>query len=199
MYRKLGIFGGSFNPIHIGHLIIATFFVTEFDLDACVFVPNHISPFKIEDNELAPDNFRVEMLRLAIEDNPKFFIDPYEINKGGVSYTFETILHFKELYKETELFLLIGSDQAQKFTFWKNWNIILENSNLVIAKRSLSSPNKNFLPGDFLSKVYLLDNPVIEISASMIRERIRKGKPIDYLVPEKVKKYIFQNKLYCTE
>ncbi len=195
---QIGIFGGSFNPVHIGHLIIANFFVEEFKLDYCYFVPNFISPFKIEEYELIPPQGRLEMLKIAIEDNPKFKIDSFEIDKGGISYTFETIQYFQHRFPYSKLFLLIGSDQAEKFTQWKNWGTILNASYLVIARRTLNNLDLQYsnIPSSFHSKIFFLNNPLIEISSSNIREYIKKGFSIKYLVPEKVNNYLEKNKFF---
>jgi len=195
---KIGIFGGSFNPVHIGHLIIAQHFVEELNLDYCYFVPNYISPFKIGDNEIIPSHTRLEMLRLATEDNPKFIIDTFEINKADISYTYQTILYFKNKFPSAQLFLLVGSDQAEKFTSWKNWETILDNANLAVAKRKpevFDPPQYNF-PSEYSKKVIHLSNPIIEISSSSIRNYLKSGRAIRYLVPEKIFNFIISNKLF---
>ncbi|MGB9770850.1 MAG: nicotinate (nicotinamide) nucleotide adenylyltransferase [Candidatus Kapaibacteriota bacterium] len=194
----IGIFGGSFNPVHIGHLIIANFFVNEFTLDKCFFVPNHISPFKLNDPEQLDDYHRLKMLELAIKGNPKFAIDTYEIDKKAISYSFETILYFKSKFQTANLFFLIGTDQLEKFTQWKSWNIILENANLVVARRNFVETKKDFLPIEYHNKIFFLNNPIIEICSTLIRDLIKANKSIDYLVPEKVKTYIQKNNLYST-
>ncbi len=194
--KKIGLFGGSFNPIHIGHLIVANFFVCEFGLDYCFFEPAFISPFKLHQQDLVSEQHRLKMISLAIKGNPKFKIDTYEIEKAGISYSFETILHFKAKFPNSSIFFLIGSDQIDKFTQWKNWKIILENSFLVVAKRVFKPINKNFVPLEYEEKIYFLDNPIIGISSTQIREFITRDIPIDYLVPKEVKKYINDNELY---
>ncbi|MEJ5286350.1 MAG: Nicotinate-nucleotide adenylyltransferase [Candidatus Kapaibacterium sp.] len=193
---NIGIFGGSFNPIHIGHLIIANFFISNFNLDQCYLVPNHKSPFKIEDQEQIADQYRLEMINLAIEGNPKLQVDTYEIKKGGISYSFETVLHFKNKFTSSNLFFLIGTDQAKKFTLWKNWKTILENCYLVVARRDFEPISKDFVPNEFHNSIFFLQNPIIEISSTLIRDLVQNGKSIDYLVPEKVKNYIYRNNLY---
>ncbi|MCX7908067.1 MAG: nicotinate (nicotinamide) nucleotide adenylyltransferase [Ignavibacteria bacterium] len=192
----IGIFGGTFNPIHLGHLIIANFFVSDFHLDFCYFVPNHISPFKIENDEIAPDEQRLEMISLAIKENPKFLVSTFEIEKKGISYSFETVLYFKSTFSQSKLYFLIGSDQIENFTFWKNWETILENAELVVAKRNYRKINIPTNLEPYLKKINFLDNPIIEISSSLIRQLISKNKSIDYLVPNEVRKYIFDNDIY---
>ncbi|MFN3306502.1 MAG: nicotinate (nicotinamide) nucleotide adenylyltransferase [Candidatus Kapaibacteriota bacterium] len=194
--KKIGLFGGSFNPIHIGHLIVANFFVCEFDLDYCFFQPTFISPFKLHQENTVSEQHRLKMISLAIRGNPKFKIDTYEIDKAGISYSFETILHFRAKFPNSTIFFLVGSDQIDKFTQWKNWKVILENSYLVVAKRDFKPENKNFVPSEYADNIYFLNNPIIGISSTQIREFISNNIPIDYLVPKEVKKYIFDNKLY---
>lgn len=193
---NIGIFGGSFNPVHIGHLIVAHFFIIDFNLEICYFVPNHRSPFKINDQEQLPDHHRLRMLELATASNPQIAIDTFEIDKGGVSFSFETILHFKEKFNSANLYFLIGSDQAYKFTQWKNWETILANANLVVARRNFEPLDKTFLPEKFHALIHFLQNPIIEISSTLVRDLIKRGKPIDYLVPDPVKNYINENKLF---
>lgn len=196
--KRIGIFGGSFNPVHIGHLIIAEYFTEDLNLDICFFIPNHISPFKVNDSELILGSHRLEMLNLSIQDNPKFFTDDFEIKKSGISFTFETILYFKRKYRDDSLFLLIGSDQIPNFNQWKNWEIILNNSALVVARRNIldaKSTDTN-VASEYLEKIIYLNNPVIEISSTEIRNRIKSRKSIKYLVPTNVQSYIESNRLY---
>lgn len=197
--QRIGIFGGSFNPVHIGHLIIAEYFVEDLNLDACFFIPNHTSPFKVKDSELISSLHRLEMLNLSIQNNPKFFVDDFEIKKGGISFTFETILHFREEHPNDSLFLLIGADQIANFTQWKNWKIILNNSILVVAHRNISGGMKKIdtnIFAEYPERIIYLKNPAIEIASTEIRNRIKSGKSIKYLVPETVQSYIESNKLY---
>ncbi len=196
---RIGIFGGSFNPIHIGHLITAEYFVEDCNLDTCFFVPNHISPFKINDSELISSLHRLEMLNLSIQNNPKFLVNDFEIKKGGISFTFETILYFKGIYPNDSLFLLMGTDQIANFNQWKNWEIIVNNSIIVAAHRNVSSGTEKIDRGvfaEYSQKIVYLKNPIIEISSTEIRNRIKSGKSIKYLVPESVRAYIESNRLY---
>jgi nicotinate-nucleotide adenylyltransferase len=138
------------------------------------------------------------MLRLATEDNPKFIIDTFEINKADISYTYQTILYFKNKFPSAQLFLLVGSDQAEKFTLWKNWETILDNANLAVAKRKpeVFDPTKYNFPSEYSKKVIHLSNPIIEISSSSIRNYLKSGRSIRYLVPEKIFNFIISNKLF---
>lgn len=203
--QKIGIIGGSFNPVHIAHLIIAERFIEQVELDLCVFVPTFISPFKAgaASEYISSAKARFEMLRLAIQYNPKFEIDDHELLRQGISYTFDTVQYFRNKYPNIELYLLIGSDQAVRFTEWKNWQEILESVRLCIVSR----------PGDFIdaSKIMLLDEsnhkfpkpininaPLIDISSSEIRDRANHDRSIKFLVPDSVEKYINDNQLYTS-
>lgn len=194
--KKIGLFGGSFNPIHLGHLIVANFFVHKFELDYCIFEPTFISPFKLHQQDTTSEQHRLKMITLAIKGNPKFQIDTYEVEKGGISYSFETILHFKAKHPNSTIFFLIGSDQTDKFTQWKNWKTILETCFLVVAKREFKPINRNFVPVEYEEKIFFLNNPIIGISSTQIREFVAQNIPIDYLVPKEVKKYIYDHELY---
>ncbi|MCX7879616.1 MAG: nicotinate (nicotinamide) nucleotide adenylyltransferase [Ignavibacteria bacterium] len=207
--HSLGIFGGTFNPIHIAHLVIATFFVEEYDLNKCFFVPNYLPPLKSTDEELATPEHRKNMIRIAISGNPKFELEEFEINRGEISYTYETVAYFRNSFPNSKIFLLIGSDQALKFAQWKNWLYIVENVNLVVANRPLSFISKNYLLSylnkniqndslnlDFEEKINILNCPLIEISSSDIRKRIKLGLNCSYLLTREVENYIIENRLY---
>jgi nicotinate-nucleotide adenylyltransferase len=201
--QKIGIIGGTFNPIHIGHLIIADHFQNELGLNKCFFVPAWLSPFKTEDPaaQEIPAEHRVNMLRLAIEGNTYFDIDLFEIEKKGISYTYDTVQHFMARFPEAELFLYIGSDQAKSFTEWGNWEKIIKQTQLCIAARpeSYSIDEKNVITKNLTvngKSPYWLETPLLEISSSDIRERVISNKSIRYLVPEKVREYISVKRLY---
>jgi len=202
--QKIGIIGGTFNPIHFGHLIIANYFLTELELYKCFFVPAWLSPFKTEDisaKSISADH-RVNMLRLAIEDNSCFDIDLYEIEKQGISYTYDTVQHFMSRFPKQEIHLLIGTDQAKSFTEWGNWQKILEHSNICIAARpdSFSRDYKNEISKKLTvndKKPCWLNTPLLEISSTSIRDRVSLKRSIKYLVPENVREYIKVNQLYA--
>ncbi len=202
--QKIGIVGGSFNPVHIAHLIIADRFTEQLALDRTFFVPAYRSPFKLEEDphEIATAQQRVEMLRLAIADHPKFAVEEYEIRRGGVSYTIDTVQYFREQFPRAALFLLIGSDQAAAFTRWHRWEEILQQVQICIARRPFAVP-----PDIERALTYTLtyegkapvwiDAPLLAISATMIRQRVQQGKSIRYLVPAAVERYIRSQKLYA--
>lgn len=196
--QKIGIFGGTFNPFHLGHIFIAEFFFKNCFLDKCFFLPSFISPFKINSNFVCEDNhYQLTILQLALENFPNFFIDDFEILRKEISYTYLTIEHFQQMYPNDKLYLLIGSDQAEKFHLWKNWEFILENATLVIANRNSDVNSEyQFRKEKPNCKVIFLNNPIIDISSTQIRYNIKNGIDCSNLLNQKVYKYILKNNLY---
>ncbi|MCU0427321.1 MAG: nicotinate (nicotinamide) nucleotide adenylyltransferase [Candidatus Kapabacteria bacterium] len=201
---KIGIIGGSYNPPHIAHLIIADRFTEQMKLDLTFFVPAYRSPFKISDDsfESSTSQQRLEMLDLAIESNEKFELDTVEIDREGVSYTIDTLKHFRQKFgAEAELYLLVGGDQAAAFTKWKDWEEILGYVQLCIARRPHTiSPDVEraiafHLSTDERSPVWI-EAPILAVSSTEVRQRVAQNQSIHYLVPENVRQYIYHNNLY---
>lgn len=190
--RKIGIFGGSFNPIHMGHLITANAIREIRNLDTIIFIPCFISPHKTDRHPM-DSKYRMEMVKLAIEGNSHFSCSDYEIQKTGVSYSIDTIRYFKQQHPELEL--IIGYDNLVVFDTWKDPREIVKLVKLVVLKRKLDN-SESVGENEFFKFANIIQTPVIEISSSIIRERIKEKKSFDYLVPEKVKKYIVENNLY---
>ncbi len=193
MNKKIGLLGGSFNPIHEAHTSVANYFIKQHSADKVVFIPCNVSPFKTNES-IAPNNHRLEMVKIAIQDSPLFDVSEYELDNNGISYTFQTIQHFKGLYPADKLCLLVGGDQAENFHNWKNWQFILDNADIYVAlRKGYKIPTYEF---ESYKKAIYMEMPFIEISASAIREKIVKGeKDIDYLHPE-VESYILKNYIY---
>ena len=202
MPQRIGIYGGTFNPVHNAHLIMAEHFCEEMSLDKCFFVPANISPFKTNNSSalsISSEN-RLEMLQIAIEENPKFVVDTFEIEKPDVSYTYLTVDYFREKYQNDGLFLLLGSDQALFFNKWKNWEQILSKVQICIAARNKLSKLKikeiNKLLTYKQKKPFFLNSPLIDISSTDIRNKIKTKKSIKYLVPDKLIDFIEKKRLY---
>jgi nicotinate-nucleotide adenylyltransferase len=197
---KIGIFGGTFDPVHIGHLIIAERFCEIMELDKCLFVPTYLSPFKIEKNPIIPIEIRLKMLEIAINSNPIFEIETYEISRQEVSYTIDTIKYLQSKYPNDELYLLIGADQAKDFHLWKDFKEIMSILHLCVAKRGLDY-ELNVYPFELYlnnnsKQIYKLNTPIIEISSTEIRERIKEGKTVEYLLSANVYNFIKDNNIY---
>ncbi|CUU02476.1 nicotinate-nucleotide adenylyltransferase [Candidatus Thermokryptus mobilis] len=192
---KIGIFGGTFNPPHYGHLIVAEFIREEVGLDKIIFIPCSIPPHKQNDEylfQIASPEHRFEMVKLATTGNKFFEVSDVEINRGGVSYTIDTVNYFVSNFPKEKFYLLIGADQFAEFHTWRKPDEIVQKVNLIVFNR----PGFVIPQTEFSKFATFITIPNIEISASTIRKRIKLGKSIKYLVPPAVEEYIFANKLY---
>jgi nicotinate-nucleotide adenylyltransferase len=187
---KIGILGGSFNPVHKAHLKLATHFLETYDAEKVVFVPCYVSPFKV-DEFTASAKHRTNMLKLATQENSNFEINTYEVDNEEVSYTIDTVNHFNKLYPNEQLCLVIGGDQAENFHKWKDWQEILDIVDIYVAlRKGYKIPTYNF---EVYKKAIYMEMPFVEISASEIRENLDKHS--EYLNKE-VKEYILENGVY---
>jgi nicotinate-nucleotide adenylyltransferase len=186
-----GIYGGNFDPVHNGHLITAMKVFGERKLDKILFIPAYISPFK-EGIKAADPLHRINMLKEAISGVSFFDYSDIEIKSGGVSYTVETLRELKKHYDRLEL--IIGYDNLLEFPKWKEPDEILKLARVLVLKRN--QQNIKDERNRFFEQVVFPDTPVIEISSTDIRERVKYNLPIDFLVPDKVKEYIYKNNLY---
>lgn len=186
---KIGILGGTFNPIHIGHLILAQEVREKLNLDKIIFVPTYLPPHK-DNSDIAPASTRMIMVKLAIKGNKCFLISDIEIKRNGCSYTIDTIKEFKKMYIQDELYFIIGSDLLKYLDDWKDLNEIIKMVNFIVATR----------PGYLLEKIpsYISTIPIraVDVSGFEIRKAIRENRSFRYLVPDVVYKYIIKNKLY---
>jgi nicotinate-nucleotide adenylyltransferase len=188
---KVGIFGGTFDPIHHGHLITAQSVREIRDLDKIIFIPSFISPHKADVNSASPEH-RMNMLKLAVEGIDFFEVSDYEIKKEGISYTIDTLKEFKKKYDKLEF--IIGYDNIFKFHTWKNPDEIMKITKILVLKRKSSLPPPH--EDKYVKSALFVETRGIEISATDIREKVKQGMPIHYLVPEKVKEYIYSFNLY---
>jgi nicotinate-nucleotide adenylyltransferase len=186
---KIGILGGTFNPIHIGHLILAEEAREKLELDKVIFVPAYLPPHK-DDSDIAAAGERLTMLKLAIKGNGYFAVSDIEIKRDGRSYTIDTIKEFKIRYPHDDLYFIIGSDLLTYLEEWKDLAQIIKMVKFIAATR----------PGYPLEKIpsYISTIPIraVDISGFAIRQAIKENKSFRYLVPEAVHKYIIRNKLY---
>lgn len=196
---KTGIFGGTFNPIHKGHVNLVNRISEKVSLDRILVIPTNIPPHKIT-NDLADDEARLEMCHLAFEDNPKAEISDYEIKQGGKSYTILTLEHLMKVYPDDEFFLIIGSDMLLTFHEWKDYQKILKLCTIVAAARSKADIVKIKPYAQKLiamgGKCIVVDVEPYEISSSQLRELIANKEQYTCYLPEKVVKYIVNKKLY---
>ena len=186
---RLGVFGGSFDPVHVGHLIVAEAAADILQLEKILFVPARVQPFKIGQHSASAED-RVAMLQLAIAENPRFSLDRREIERDGPSYTVDTL---RELHSETpqdELFLLVGADAAWDLPRWHDAELLTRYANLI----ALSRPGLEIPDFEMISNA--VDVPAINLSATHIRQSISKGVSLRYLLPSAVLEYIESNGLY---
>jgi nicotinate-nucleotide adenylyltransferase len=191
--KKLGVLGGTFDPIHVGHLVLAEQVREKFQLEKIIFIPSASPPHKTE-QKLSPANHRFEMTRLAVEGNRYFFVSDIELKREGLSYTVETLRRLKELYKDSEIYFLTGSDVLDEITTWKDPEVIYKLAKIVIAVRpgfDELDPKDHFAKKSIIAKITGVD-----ISSTQIREKVKKGESIKYLVPAKVEEYIRKKNLY---
>ena len=193
---RLAILGGSFNPIHLGHLNLAFHSYKELAYDKIAIVPAYISPFKIfcKDTEVED---RLKMIDLAIADKPYMYCELYEIERQGVSYTIDTINYLYQKFPDLEgkIGLIIGDDLKEKFSLWKNSDELIEKTDIIIGRRNEKEDlNSCLQKKDFPFKE--LNNDILNISSSMIRESILKGEDFSSLVSKEVYAYIKENGLY---
>lgn len=188
---SIGLFFGSFNPIHIGHLIIAQHVLEHAGLDRIWFVVSPHNPLK-ERRTLARDSDRLHLVRLAIEDNPRFHASNVEFQLPKPSFTVDTLAYLREQYPETAFHLLMGGDNLATLAKWKNHEILLRDYPILVYRR----PGQPDTPFDQHPGVRFFDAPLLDISATFIREQIREGKSIRYLVPDAVFAYLEGSALY---
>ena len=181
---KVGVFGGSFDPVHVGHLAIANAALDELDLDRVYFVPARRSPLK-QDGPIATPGDRLAMLTAATEGEPRFRVSPIELDREGPSFTVETL---ESLRGEGELFLILGSDAYADFERWRAPERIRALATIVLAARP-GAPNAPH-------GVRMLDSPLMDISSRELRARAARGRSLRYLVPEAVLRYIEEHRLY---
>jgi len=197
---NIGVMGGTFDPIHIGHLIVAEEVRTRLDLAEVLFVPAG-QPWLKPDSPVSAAEHRVQMVRLAIADKPYFKLSTMEIERAGPSYTVDTIAELLgQLGAGDELFFILGWDGLAELPKWHEPSRLIKMCHLVAVPRpGYSAPDLNSLealiPG-LAQRVMLMDKPEIDISAFSIRNRVAQGLSIHHLVPEPVERYIKQNKLY---
>ena len=188
---SIGIYGGTFDPIHYGHLITAQAVKEIRKLDKIIFIPAYISPHKT-DKFSEKTRHRLNMLKLAIEEIPYFGFSNIELKSKSISYTVKTLIEFKKKYSTLEL--IIGYDNIIDFHTWKDPDKIIKLAQLVVLRRKTN--DKKIEKDKYYKAAQFVKTPVIEISSSEVRNRIREGKPIDFLVPKKVKEYICNFNLY---
>ena len=193
---KICLFGGTFDPPHIGHLLIAQTVYEAENFDKILFIPAYAPPHK---NNVTPMKHRIEMVKIAISDNPNFEYSDVDIVRKGISYTIDSIVDIKRNYKLTndEIYYLIGSDSLIDFKNWKDSKEILDECNVIVAIRPGFRPSD--IPHWILQKVHFANIPRFELSSSKIRSRWVKDLTIRYMVTLPIWEYINENSLYSSK
>ena len=198
--KRVGIMGGTFNPIHLGHLILAQAAYEAYDLDEVLFVPSGHSYMK-DQSEILDAKKRVHMTGLAIEDNPHFALSTIEIDRDGNSYSYETLETLRKQNPKTEYYFIVGADTLFALETWKHPEILLPSCTILAAVRDGVSMEKMQKQADYLEEKFggcikLLPTSNIEISATDIRHKLAENREVKYLVPDAVLQFIQKNGLY---
>ncbi len=195
---KIGLYFGTFNPIHVGHLIIANHMAEHSDLDQIWMVVTPHNPLKNKDT-LLDDNQRLQLVIIATEDYPKIKASDIEFKLSQPNYTVNTLVHLQEKFPQHEFSLIMGEDNLRSLHKWKNYEVILQNYAIYVYPRLeakgqmgevISSELKNH------PRIHMIDAPIVEISSTFIRKNIKKGKNVQPLLPPKVWEYIDHNNFY---
>ncbi len=180
--KKTGIFGGSYNPIHIGHLALANYLCEYGDLDEVWFMVSPQNPFKAHSSDLWDDQLRLELVRLAVEEYPKFHASDFEFHLPRPSYMVNTLEKLREAHPDREFTLIIGADNWASFPRWKDADIIMAHHPLIIYPRPGYEIDESTLPAN----VRLVNTPLLEVSSTFIRESLKQGKDVRYFLHPKV-------------
>jgi len=188
---RLGLFGGTFDPIHLGHIMMAEDALRAANLDQIIFLPAYSSPLREKDSE-TPAADRLDMVRLAVADYPQFSADDFDIRKGRRVYSAETVRYMREKHPNAELHFLIGFDQLAKLSQWREIDFLRHELTFICAQRGDEGIN----PADYGNGFFFLPPRRIDISSTEIRERSRKGESVRSLIPKLVAEYLEDEPLY---
>lgn len=197
--KRVGIFGGTFDPIHIGHLIVAETIMDEFHLDKVVFIPAAVPPHKL-DKQISPAKHRYMMTMLATCSNPRFQVSDMEMHRQGPSYSRDTLAQLIEEHgRDTEFYFIVGADSVENLHTWNRIDELLTMCHFIGASRPGCMPDMEKIAqrfGPLAEKIHCLETPELEISSTEIRHRVGQKRTIRYIVPETVEQYIYKEKLY---
>ncbi len=188
---RIGLFGGTYNPIHNGHLIVAQDIVRKLKLDKIIFIPCGVPPHKVGHDMLSSEH-RYNMVKLAIKGDPEFELSDIEVKRDGKSYSIDTVMHFKKEYPEARIFFIIGADILTALHTWKDIDRLINECEFVIMTR----PNHRARAAKVRNVGHFLNVRDIEVSSTEIRSLIRSGRSVRYMVPKEVEKYINEHKLF---
>lgn len=198
---RTAMFGGSFNPVHNGHVALAKAFSKQLEIDRLLVIPTFLPPHKQHDTSVTPQA-RLEMCRLAFSNMPNAEVSDIEIKRGGASYTYLTLQALREIYPKDELFLIMGADMFLSVQSWKNPEIIFSLATVCGVPRNRSRIEELTSHAEYLqalgAKAEVLDADIITVSSTMLREKLCKNENVEDLIPKDVEDYIKTNNLYHT-
>lgn len=193
--QRVGVMGGTFDPIHNGHLVAASEVADLFALDEVVFVPTG-QPWQKEDREVTAVEHRYLMTVIATAANPRFTVSRVDIDRPGPTYTVDTLQDLHKHYPQAELYFITGADALAKILTWRDWEKMFDYAHFVGVTRPGYTLGNEVLPEKFQKSVSLLEIPAMAISSSDCRERAARRRPVWYLVPDGVVQYIAKHRLY---
>ena len=192
---RIGIMGGTFDPIHHGHLVAGSEVADLFDLDLVIFVPTG-QPWQKQDRWVSPAEHRYLMTVIATASNPRFLVSRVDIDRDKPTYTVDTLTDIKARYPDAELFFITGADALAGILSWKDWEKLFDLATFVGVTRPGYILQEDGIPEHFQDRVELVEIPAMAISSTGCRERAKAGKPVWYLVPDGVVQYIAKHQLY---
>lgn len=199
-FNCIGILGGTFNPIHVGHMMMAKEAYNQVpEIEKIIFIPNNKTAYK-DNDDLAENKHRLKMLELSIADIDFAMISDIEINRGGITFTYDTLHQIKNMSSQTEIFFIIGADSLYSFDKWYRFEDILKMCTLLVINRESSLEKLKIKSEKFINhygaSIKILNTNNVDVSSTDIRNRIKNGDSIDNYVSESVKKYIIKQNLY---
>lgn len=197
---KLGVMGGTFDPVHYGHLVVAEGVRYEYRLDKVIFVPAGRPPHK-RDRPISGSEHRLAVTALAVASNPFFEVSDLEIKRHGLSYTYDTIRELQDVYHPDAVYFITGADAVLELLSWHRFPELLARCRFVAATRPGHNPESlaarlRLLPASLAERIVAFEVPALAISSSDIRRRVSEGRPIKYLLPESVEEYVLSSGLY---
>lgn len=200
---KIGIMGGTFDPIHNGHIMLGEYAYRQFDLDEVWFMPNGNPPHKQDDKNRTAASIRGEMVAAAIAEYPYFKLQKYEISRKEISYSYQTMEYFRKHYPEDEFYFIIGADSLFAIETWMKPDRLLKTCTLLAAYRDdmncreIMEKRIDELNQKYHADIRLLVTPLVHVASSRLREDLKEGRSIEGTIPKKVEDYITKHQLYC--
>lgn len=195
---KIGLFGGTFDPVHMGHIALAKHVIDQFSLDEIIFIPAGNPPHKSEKN-VTDKTHRFRMVQLATQKEPRFSVSDFEILSDKPNYSYITISHFKETHPQDEFYFIVGGDSFRDFPDWKNYKTLLTLCTFIVVSRPEIAPEQyfeKFSGEEAPPRVFFLEDFSYPVSSTNIRRNLQNGLDVTHLLPPLVCEYIKSNKLY---